>query len=95
MFAVNPVLDDGFGWGQIGLSQAYAQVERLTAPLALELLKMIEIPDNLDRLDIIVHDNDCGIGAMTSVLKSLSPRLRIHAIDASPGMCDVVNARMK
>ncbi|KAK4693304.1 hypothetical protein P7C71_g4071, partial [Lecanoromycetidae sp. Uapishka_2] len=95
MSADNPVLDDVDGWGQIGLSQAYAQVERLTVPLALELLKRIENPGNLSRLDIKVHDNGCGIGAMTNALKSSYPRLQVHATDASAGMCDVVNTRMK
>ena len=83
------------GWSKIGLSQAYNDVERLSGPLAMELVNRVDALRSLDSTETHAFDNGCGIGVVTSLLKNKFPDVHITATDASPGMIDVVIAHMK
>ncbi len=83
------------GWSTVRLSQGYAQIERLTVPLALKLLKRLQDDDDLSISDVELFDNGCGTGAMTVVLKKYFPNLQIHSTDASSGMIETLNTRVK
>ncbi len=83
------------GWSTVGLSQGYAQIERLTVPLAFKFLKRLQDDDDLSISDVELFDNGCGTGAMTVVLKKHFPNLQIHSTDASSGMIETLNTRVK
>ena len=83
------------GWSKTGLSQAYDDVERLSGPLAMELVNRVDALRSLDSTETHAFDNGCGIGVVTKLLKNKFPDVDITATDASPGMIDVVTAHMK
>ena len=83
------------GWSKIGLSQAYNEAVRVTGPLAMELLQRVDALRSLNETDTHAFDNGCGTGVLTSLLQKKLPELSVTATDASDGMVEFFNTRMK
>ena len=86
---------DSAAWSNIGGSEAYSDMERLTALLAIQLLKRVDALKSLKSTGVRVFDNGCGMGVATNLLKTIVPDVHITATDAASGMIDTVKSRIK
>ena len=76
-------------------SAEYNAVERMTIPLVQEVVYEVNQLSPLDAPDAIAFDNGCGTGAVTIILKTAFPNLKLISTDISEGMIDQVVAKVE
>jgi len=80
------------GWTSV--SQVYTHVERITLPLAHQLVTFVHTHSPLSSPTATVFDNGSGTGVLIVALKTSFPSLPILAKDASPGMVSILSRRV-
>ena len=80
-------------WGAV--APAYQQVERLTTPPAQTLIDRASALLRLNPADSSAFDNGCGTGVLTKLLKEQIPQVSLLATDASDGMIDILQGKIK
>ena len=76
------------------LSAEYNAVERVTIPLAQEVVFEVNQLSPLDAPNALAIDDGCGTGAVTSILKTAFPNLNLISTDISEGMVEQVVAKV-
>ncbi|MCJ1457352.1 hypothetical protein MMC28_007720 [Mycoblastus sanguinarius] len=84
---------DFAGWSF--LSPSYTDVERVTIPPAQELLDRVNRILDVNTDGAIAFDNGCGTGVMAGILKHYYPNLSLLATDASDGMIELLQEKVK
>lgn len=76
-------------------SSVYNEVERLTFPQSQTLIARAHSLRSLSAPDTSAFDNGCGTGVLTLALCEKFPTCPILATDASAGMIDILQTRLK
>ena len=86
---------DSHPWEWTTHSINYTEMERLTRPLAAQLVAHVDKEFPLSSPHSSALDDGCGTGMLSSTLKEFCPEIPILAIDTSVGMIDAFKARAK